>query len=370
MNDRRESMVVGGLAFHEQDEFGQTTGRSATFEGGEIQPLRYEDLEKINLDGPILIPLRVTGARVVESNYPDLPIATEGTVNAPLESHYASKAIGLVRGGWLPSGLALREGMTVLPDRCTIKDLAARYRDGVKRFSGDDFLDIFQGKAVRINPGLFAMEGNERDIPTPERVLDQWAEAKRKLLDALPDVQIVPDAAVQGVIGLVSDMRSSFDRQVEFLCLVAPKLQAPVSASRRPEAWHWVLETAQKCGLTRGSLVVLAALSMVVVVKGPSPAKRLIKPSAKYSKADAYNALADLRALELLMRLYAAFPDEKVMLCTGDKNLALFWAGIRASGFIREGMITRYTLSPVQALFQKATPDLMEAYFAAEMKEH
>jgi len=189
------------------------------------------------------------------------------------------------------------------------------------------------------------------------------------VLDALPDAQIVPDAAVQGVIGLVSDMRSSFDRQVEFLCLVAPKLQSPVSASRRPEAWHWVLETAQKCGLIRGSLVVLAALSMVVVVKDVSPAKRLIKPSAKYSKADAYNALADLRALELLIRLYAAFPDEKVMLCTGDKNLALFWAGIRASGSTREGMITRYTLSPVQALLQKVTPNLMEAYFAPEMKE-
>lgn len=364
MDHRRESTGTGVLAFLEQDGFGQPTGRSATFEGGVIQPLGYEDLEKIKLDGPITIPLRFAGARVVESNYPDLPMSSEGTVNAPLQSHYASKAIGLVRDGWLPSGLAWREGMMVLPDRCTIKDLAARYRDGVKRYTGDDFLDIFQGKAVRINPGLFAMEGNERGIPTPELVAEQWAEAKRKVLSALPDAQIVPGAAIQGVIGLVSDMRSSFNRQVEFLCQVAPKLQAPVSARRRPDAWHWVLETAQRCGLMRSSLVVLAALSMVVVVKGASPAKRLIKPSAKYSQADAYNALADLRALELLMRLYAAFPDEQVMLCTGDKNLALFWAGIRASGFKREGMATRYTLSPVQALLPKVTPDLMEAYFA------
>lgn len=364
MNDRKESTVVQVIAFHEQDESGQPTGRSATFEGGEIQPLRYEDLVKIKLDGPINIPLSIAGARVVESNYPDLPITSEGTVKAPLESHYASKAIGLVRGGWLPSGLALRDGMTVLPDRCTIKDIAARYRDGVKKFTGDDFLDIFQGKAVRINPILFAMEGNERDFPTPEQVVSQWAEAKRKVLDALPDAQILPDSAVQGVIGLISDMRSSFDKQVEFLCLVAPKLQAPVSASRRPEVWHWVLKTAERCGLMKGSLVVLAALSMVVAVKGASPAKRLIKPSAKYSKADAYNALSDLRALELLMRLYAVFPNEKVMLCTGDKNLALFWAGMRASGFTREGMITRYTLSPVEALLQKVTPELRETYFA------
>lgn len=361
---KKESAETGILIFREQDEFGKPTGRSATFEGGEIQPLGYEDLEKIKLDGPIVFPLRVTGARVVESNYPDLPITSEGAVKAPLESHYASKAIGLLRGGWLPSGLAWREGMMVLPDRCTIKDIAARYRAGVKRFTGDDFLDIFQGKAVQINPGLFAMEGNERGIPTPEQVVEQWAEAKRKVLDALPDAQIVPDAAVQGVIGLISEMRSSFDRKVEFLCQVAPELQAPVSASRRPKVWRWVLETAEKCGLMRRSLVVLAALSMVAAVKGTSPARRIIKPSAKYSKGDAYNALADLRALELLMSYYAGFPDEKVMLCTGDKNLALFWAGIRASGFKREGMITSYTLSPVQALLQKVSPDLADAYFA------
>jgi len=50
------------------------------------------------------------------------------------------------------------------------------------------------------------------------------------------------------------------------------------------------------------------------------------------------------------------------MLCTGDKNLALFWAGIRASGFMRgaNGSVT-YTLSPVEALLPNVTSDLWEA---------
>src|SRR5579859_2114735 len=29
----------------------------------------------------------------------------------------------------------------------------------------------------------------------------------------------------------------------------------------------------------------------------------------------------------------APFPNEKILLCTGDKDLALFWAGVRASDF-------------------------------------
>lgn len=120
--------------------------------------------------------------------------------------------------------------------------------------------------------------------------------------------------------------------------------------------------------MQRNTLAVLAALSIVCVENGAGPAKRLIKPSAQYSEHDAYNALADLRALELLINFFALFPQEQIMLCTGDKNLALFWAGMRASGFALHGpapVSYTYKLSPVEALLPHVTADLLDAYLQA-----
>ncbi|SEN97848.1 hypothetical protein [Pseudomonas sp. ok266] len=366
MGSQQEPQTTGVWIFKEQDAEGILTGRITTFEGVELQPLRYSDLAGMKLDGPVNIPLNWSGARIVENDILELSIGDMANLRTHLESQYANKAIGLVRGGWLPSGLALREDMVVMPDRCTISELASRYRDGKKTRAGEDFLDLFQGKPVRIHPGLFALEGNKRRIPTPQQVAEQWAEASRKVRVALPEAQLTPDSAVEGLVGLLEDMRESMARKVQFLCQVAPRLQSPISSRRRAEIWRQVLEVAHDCGLQRHTLVVLAALSIVCVENGAGPAKRLIKPSRHYSAEDAYNALADLRALELLINFYALFPQEQIMLCTGDKNLALFWAGIRASGFMRgaNGSVI-YTLSPVEALLPNVTPNLWEAYMSA-----
>ncbi|WP_058767698.1 hypothetical protein [Pseudomonas rhizoryzae] len=363
MTNQSQSQAQGVWIFEEQDAEGFSTGRTAAFEGVALQPLKYADLVNMKLDRPVTIPLSWSGARVVKSDIPDLSVAELANINTTLESTFTNRAIGLVRGGWLPSGLALRDNMVVMPDRCTISDLAERYRDGQKIRHGNDFLDIFQDKPIQINPGLYAMEGNKRQLPTAEQVADQWAEACRKVRAALPDAQLTPDSAVQGIAGLLDEMRENMVRKVQFLCRVAPMLQSPVSRRRRPLVWRQVLEVAQCCGLPRHTLVVLAAMSIICVNNGAGPAKRLIKPSAKYSAEDAHNALADLRALELLCHFYALLPQENIMLCTGDKNLALFWAGMRASDFAYESNgAMSYKLSPLDALLPHVTPDLWEAY--------
>ena len=368
MTNQQVPQTAGVWIFKEQDAEGVPTGRPASFDGVDLQPLRYSDLDGMKLNGPVNIPLNWSHARIVESSIPELSVEAAANLRTTLESQYSNKAIGLVRGGWLPSGLALRSNMLVMPDRCTISELASRYKDGRKVRGGDDFLDLFQDKPVRINPGLFALEGNKRQIPTPQEVEDQWAEACRKIRSALPQAQLTPDSAVAGLTGLLEEMRESMERKVQFLCQVAPALQSPISAARRPEMWNQVLEAAQRCGLQRNTLAVLAALSIVCVENGAGPAKRLVKPSAQYSEQDAYNALADLRALELLINFFALFPQEQIMLCTGDKNLALFWAGMRASGFALHGpapVSYTYKLSPVEALLPHVTADLLDAYLQA-----
>jgi hypothetical protein len=356
------------LKYVEIDEAtGAPTGRSVSFLGVEFEALQYSDLLDQKLSNKVVVPLRWRNARVVESTIPEITIEQFASGNAVLKSVYSSLAIGLVKGGWLPSGIALQNDMIVIPDRCTVSELVGRFRDGKKtNDQNKDFLDLFADEPIRINPLLYVLEGNLRANPTPETVEQQFNEVCEKIKSSLPLSELVPTgrSSLRGVVGIISDTRDSMARKQDFLMQLAPNLRAPVSASRLPKVWDGVLATADACGVPRKSLVVLAVLSAISVPNGRSPAKRLLKlTESNYSTDLAYNALADLRSLEVLMHLFALFPNERVLLCTGDKDLALFWAGIRAFDFAWCDGHLHLTLSPVEALLPNVTPERRASYF-------
>lgn len=348
------------------------TGRGATFLGVEFYGLQYADLINHKLNTPVRVPLRWTHARLAESNIDGIPAENVISASAFLESPYSSRTIGLVRDGWLPSGIALQTNMVVLPDRCTITELKGRFRDGVKTTETDkDFLDLFAGSAVRINPLLFALEGNVRSNPPPDVIEQQFDAACRIITEALPEAELVPQrrAGLQGAIGIMHDTQASMTRKQNFLMQLAPLLRTPVATKRVDALWDTVLAAADSNGVSRHSLVVLAALSAVCVPNGKSPAKRLLKLNVRdYRPEDAYNALADLRSLEVLMHLFALFPKEKILLCTGDKDLALFWAGIRATNFSQNNGHCSFTLSPIEELFPYVSDTRKSSYFSSGTK--
>ncbi|RMU05221.1 hypothetical protein ALP36_03109 [Pseudomonas syringae pv. coriandricola] len=315
------------------------------------------------------MPLRLANARVVESNLLDLSLETQVSVSAVLDSPHSSRALGLVRDGWLPSGIAFSDSMIVLPDRCVFSELAGRFRAGEKTNLEDkDFLDFLIGRKVRINPLLYVLEGNLKRNPDDASIEHQFDVATKIINAALPLAQIVPNGrdGLEGVRGLIRDSEAGMARKQEFLTRLAPKLRAPIAARRVNEVWDEVLATAKACEVPVRSLVVLAALSTVCVPNGKSPAKGLLKFNVrKYTVEDAYNALADLRSLEVLMHLFAAFPDEKILLCTGDKDLVLFWAGIRPSELAMVNGVFSAKFSLVEDLLPNVTPERKTAYFSA-----
>ena len=313
-------------------------GRELRFTDLEFDPLDYEHLVNRKLDQPMIIPLAGRGT-IVGGDVADTEIGRTGRFRTELQSRFASKSIGLVKGGWLPSALAIQDNSVVLPDRCVIAELDRRLKDSTTKYTGRiDFIDLFADHAIRINPALFALEADEREHSTAESAKRSLDEAVRKLRSALPNAILVADDAngLKGVLGLIEDTRSGMDRKQDFLIRLNPRLQSPVAQHRVQSVGNDVVATAKACGLQVRSLVVLAALSSVVVANGKSPAKGLLKFKAGYGREEAYNALADLRSLELLMHIFAIWPDQRVMLCTADKDLALFWSGIGASNFVRQ----------------------------------
>ena len=364
-NDAGERVII----YQEIDESGVATGRSATFADIEFRGLGYADLIGHTLGTPLVMPLRLANARVIQSNLLDLSLETQVSVSAVLDSPYSSRALGLVRDGWLPSGIAFSDSMIVLPDRCVFSELAGRFRAGEKtKLEDKDFLDFLIGRKVRINPLLYVLEGNLKRNPDDASIEHQFDVATEIINAALPLAQIVPigRGSLEGVRGLIRDSEAGMVRKQEFLTRLAPKLRAPIAARRVNEVWDEVLATAKACEVPVRSLVVLAALSAVCVPNGKSPAKGLLKFNVrKYTVEDAYNALADLRSLEVLMHLFAAFPDEKILLCTGDKDLVLFWAGIRPSEFAMVNGVFSAKFSPVEDLLPNVTSERKAAYFSA-----
>lgn len=242
---------------------------------------------------------------------------------------------------------------TILVDRNVVSQIIARF-DGGRRIGREpDFLDLFADYPVRINPLLFVLEGNARSLPTPDLVAAQLNEVGAKLRRALPNaILLIGPDSLRGAIGLLEDVKDSTLRKQEFLTRVASSLASPVAKGRRMERLEEAVTTARSCGVPARSLVSLAVLSAIAVPNGGSPARRLLKFRHGYSAQDAYNSIADIRSLEILISLCSLFPDQPVQLCTADKDLALLWAGIQASNFRRteDGAGFSYDLAPIEQL--------------------
>ncbi|MER9692026.1 hypothetical protein NKJ16_08820 [Mesorhizobium sp. M0179] len=337
-------------------------GREVQFADFKFEPLGYEILANAKLDQPVVIPFVGRGT-IIGGDVEAADIGRVGSFRAELQSRYASKSIGLVKGGWLPSAIAIADDSIVLPDRCVVAELDKRLLGGVARNGTQgDFIDLFADSAVRINPALFALEGHDREHPTAESARRSLDEAVRKLRSALPNATLIAADAdgLKGILGLIEDTREGMSRKQDFLVRLNPTLQAPVGKRRRQTVCDEILATAKACGLPARSLPVLAALSAALGPNGKSPAKGMLKFKSVYGRHEAYNALADLRSLEILMHIFAIWPNQPVMLCTADKDLALFWAGLRASKFEHRAGSVSFDINPVALIPSISTDHWLE----------
>lgn len=331
--------------------------RTLSFVNAQVQPLDFAALQSARLDQRLKIPLVWRGGTLVGTTIERREPGETINASATLDSRFTSEAIGLVKGGWLPSAFAVtHQKTTILTDRNVVSKIVSRFENGVRRGRhAPDFIDLFADQPIRINPLLFVLEGNNRSIPTPSEAEAQLEEVECKLRAALPQAELAigPDS-LRGALGLIEDSRASFERKQHFLRHIAPRIASPVARRDVEARWNDVVLAADLYDVPRQSLVVLAALSAVAVPNGKSPAKYLLKFRNEYTEADAYNALVDLRAIELFIGCQCLFPDEPMQLCTSDKPMALVWTGIQASNFrwIETGF--SYDMTPVEGLFPES----------------
>ncbi|MGY3609703.1 MULTISPECIES: hypothetical protein [unclassified Bradyrhizobium] len=321
--------------------------RTLTFTEVDIKPRSYEELDAAKLHQAVTIPLEMYNGRILETDVEGVDLSKYAHITAMLESPFTAQAIGLVRGGWLPSVLAAtRDNAVVFPDRNIISELSGRFAGGHTVGREPDFLDLFAGSQVKINPTLAAMEGNGRALSTPDEAREQLDEAVAKLKSACHKRLMVGPDSLKGLLGLIEDMRPGLERNQARLKALAPSLCKPTARREIDARWNTVLEAADAHQVPRSSLLVLALLSALVHPTVRCASKRLLKLHDSYTDGDAYNALSDLRALELLLYALAFFPDFEAQICTKDRQLALFWVGAGAHDIKRAGVGIRCSLTP------------------------
>jgi hypothetical protein len=234
-------MISNVLTFQELEFNGKAPGRTIALTGYHVVPLGFETLRRVKLHEPIHIELDLTNATVAKTDVVGLDVGKRVRVTSFLESRYTAKAIGLVPGGWLPSGLALQTNSIVIPDRNILAALKAMFEGGSTKTShtAKDFLELFADQPVRVSSILFALEGNKRTLPSDMEAIDQLDEAHRVLRKTLPKAELFETSQVQktGLLGLLSDRRKCLDQKLRFLMELAPKLNAPVRATRIAELW-------------------------------------------------------------------------------------------------------------------------------------
>ncbi len=227
------------------------------------------------------------------------PIGNRFMADFAVGPELKNSCFALVKGGWVPVFYTLSKG-NIIADRNLVSEIQARFSNG-KVSSGrerDDFIDYICDKncSCTIHTISYALESNERKLPSPEKMIEQHKSAFKILSKALPHVKIWPksDSDLQYLIEIADKYRAYFSEGVRLLLRLAPLIVNLPAQGRRVERWKEMAAIAKAENISVNNIAFLACLSASSAKQGFNPAQKLVKPKAAYTEADAYNSMYDL----------------------------------------------------------------------------
>lgn len=284
--------------------------------------------------------------------------ASEGNMQVSLtfKFDHPVSAWVLVIGGWFP--LQLPGVDVIFLDRNIISALRALAKDPARNDMEAErwWLEHLDRPHNRLNPIFDALEGSKRTVPSFEEFLTELEASNSIIASSLPRAQRVQhDPADHSLYELVKQSASSLPKKCRFLMRVCPILANRVGQKDQVRVLQVIADSAQETGVEPKSLVYLAALSCLYERKDgaePRIGRGILKPHPNYSESDAYNALADIRALEMLTAV-SGIPGPSAGFCTRDKYLAAFWVNLGISNATWKHNKCNYNLTPKPELFPR-----------------
>lgn len=314
--------------------FRTRNGPAPVFDILQAQPLSFADLRDHLANGKDKFKIRARVRVHPATNVPDLPVGSEKTLDLDMSFPAGMKHYALVPGGVLPPDFLLRGGTRVLLDRNVLSDLRAMpARDRGPAHP----LRWLDSDGFHVNPILGAMEGTRRRPLTWREFRAELTQIQRHLRRRLRRANLVEfaDSSMNAMYKQHRLFAPRLRQEQDFLLAISARLVDSVAKRDLLKAEQFVLDAAAGASLRPLTFVVLTALAKVYEGTEQRPAGKLLKlnelrASGKDWRRSAYNALADIRQMEMLSTAQE-MPDY-VAAMTGDVALAQVWCGLRPTG--------------------------------------
>lgn len=333
------------------------SGRSVEFVPDFVRPLGVAELRSLHQDPETAIELQLGAGDLLvdgEKQPGHARVKTKITFSEP------PIIFALVGGGWLPLPFAMPPRFLV--DRNVVISLR-KLRLGQTVESGQALVwwtKFFEQGSALFNPLPYAFESGYRRKPTMAEFVAAYDEGVAELREALPKCEVVrfDQTHYRAAYALLEAFDRRNERETEFLLRTCTLVAERAPKRKVQEILRAIISTADQFSVVRTTPVVLAVLSCLFEdIHGDLPliGRRVIKPKKAYTVSDAFNAISDLRHIELAAVGQTYFQDAAFALCTRDRPVALLWSALSLRGEFKTRDAVEFTFELTRDLFPRLT---------------
>jgi len=333
----------------------ESSGKSLTLILESTTPLILKDIEEVILNkNTATLNLEFLGKEILDNKSCETP----ANINASMGITFHRKAgvFCLTKGGWLPP-IFIASAIFLVDKNVLIK--LKKFANNEKRpdYEHTNWWLQFPSKII-INPILFAMEGCNQKKPNFKDFHSQFESASDSIRKLLPNSETISYTAehYQAAYQQLAMFEERSKIEINFLMEISSILQNRSLDKGLESNKQKILSIADSVGLVKPSLVLITALACVFENKhgnGLLIARRILKPLPSYSSRNAFNAVSDLRAIEMLIAGMCINHTKNISLMTCDIGIAALWCALNPKRFRMDSGKPKFELSLSQDLFPR-----------------
>jgi hypothetical protein len=275
------------------------------------------------------------------------------TLRGNFKFHEQPEPFALIPGGWLPMPLASPQNFLV--DRNVVDRLKKIHGiNASASFTQFKFwLQLIEESAI-FNPLLYALEGNKGRKPSFSEFILSFNEGLAAIKKALPKCKTIcySTADYESAYQTLELLARRTENETKFLEIVRPILANRIKRGSESSVKSKLIKAAKDSNVQLLSITFITALSCLYDDphgKIRSIGREVLKPH----KSMIFNALSDIRSIELAWVNQIYFKDKYFSLATRDHGLASLWCALAPVGEKSEVGDATFTFDLAEELFPR-----------------